>query len=1076
MNDNHFNAKKMKWNFMIISTVIILSMLAFFTAYAQNPSKISGKVTDLDGRPVGASVRFRGGMLLADGKNGEFTIPSVKPGDTIRFTALGYTGLTKIYRREGDFLTIKMTEEIKQLEDVVVQTGYQTVKANEINGTVSLINEQALQTRVGTNILDRIIGQSSGLMLQTGKSNGNPQNTTNLSIRGLGTINGPLDPLIVLDGFIYEGDINNINPNDVESVSILKDAAAASIWGARAGNGVIVITSKRGKLNQAMQITFGASYFLQALPKLKEMNQLEARDYIMVERQLFDAGYFNDRITTTPFYALTPAVEILVAMRNGKLSEVGGASELEALSKQDTRQSYLDNFYTHALTQQYNLNLKGGGERNSYLFGIAYDRAKGETYTTNDKLNLHFANDFKIVKNLDLSTNMYYTNSTANSGRPAYNSLAVGGRFPAYLDFASGDKLAYQYRSAYTDTLARGKLLDWAYYPIDDYKHDVYRRKMQEFFANAGLRYQIMSGLNIQLSYQYQKQNTTYTQTADVQSYAARNLVNTFSQYDQSTGLIKYIVPKGGILNMDHTEVYSHTGRAQLNYNKIFGLHTINAILGTEMRSASTSGNASRRLGYQADPLYFSAVDELTAHPELLTGNYSQLAGNNTLTQTDYRFVSLYANIAYSYKGRYTISSSVRRDGSNIFGANTNDKWKPLWSAGLGWKLAEESFYNLDWLPVFTLTSTFGYSGNVDLSRSASAIAGYASNTVTGFPITRVNTIGNPSLRWEQLSQLNLKVDFELKRQRLTGSFSWYLKKGSDLYGNSPYDYTSWGGRDDLVRNIANMKGYGFDLDLHSKNIQAGRFNWNTDLYLSYNQSKTTEYYSQYGGNIVNLLSGGTFITPVAGYPLYSIAGYRWGGLDAQGNPQGYLKGQLSTDYNAIAEEAGQTGANLEYKGTASPTYFGSVINTFGWKGVSLSFNINYKLGYQVRKPALSYSQLISNGIGNREFASRWQKPGDESATNVPAFVYPVNGNRDAFYAGATANIMPGDHIRLDYIRLAYTFSTATWKFPFRNLEVYTGLQNVGILWKANHDDYDPDYTNVIPPGRQLTFGIRGSF
>jgi len=825
-----------------------------------------------------------------------------------------------------------------------------------------------------------------------------------------------------------------------------------------------------------MQIAFGASFLLQAMPDLKKMDQLEAGDYISVEKQLFDAGYFNDRISTTPFYALTPAVEILLAMRQGKLGADAGNIQLAALAKNDTRQSYLDQFYTHALTQQYNLSLKGGGDKNSYLFSAAYDRSKGETYNTTDKLNLHFANDFKIFKNLDLSTNIYYTNSTANSGRPSYNSLNVGGRYPAYLDFSSERGMDYQYRRAYTDTLAGGKLFDWAYYPLSDYQHDAYNRKAQDFFANAGLRYQIMNGLSVQLSYQYQKQDADLIQTADIQSYAARNLINIYSQYNSATGMIQYIVPKGGILATNSSAVRSETGRTQLNYNKIIGLHAINAIAGVEIRSASTNGSSSRRLGYQADPLYFSIVDELNYYPELLTGNYSQLSGGNTLTQTDYRFISIYANLAYSYKGRYTVSGSIRRDGSNIFGANTNDKWKPLWSAGLGWKIAQEYFYNLDWLPVLTLSSTFGYSGNVDLTRTALPVATYATNSTTGLPVTRIQSINNPDLRWEQLSQLNLKVDFELDRKVVTGSFAWYLKKGTDLYGNAPYDYTTWGGRSDLVRNIANMRGYGFDLDLHSKNIKAGYFSWNTDLYLSFNQSKTTKYYSETGTSLYGILSGGTFITPLEGYPLYAIAAYQWGGLDGNGNPQGYLKGALSTDYAAMAQEAALTGTNLVYKGAASPAYFGSLINTFNWKNLSLSLNLNYKFGYQVRKPAIAYSLLIANGAGNREFARRWQKPGDEQITSVPAFTYPANSARDAFYAGSTANIMSGDHIRLDYIRLAYTFNTAAWKFPFRNLEMYAGMQNVGILWKANPYGYDPDYTSVIPPVRQFTFGIRGTF
>jgi len=1075
MKIKDFSNQRLKWNALLFMLAFLLSILSVITAFGQTVKILKGKVTDLDGKPLRATVRHSGGAIVTD-PDGSFLIKGLVTGDTIRFTQVGFKTVFRIYNQTEIFMGIKMSEENYQLEDVVVQTGYQTSKPNEINGAVSVIDEKVLNARSGTSILDRIVGQTSGLVLQVGKTNSNPQNSTNITIRGLGTINGPLDPLIILDGFIYEGDINNINPNDVENVTVLKDAASASIWGARAGNGVIVITTKKGKLNQPIQISFNANYLYQGLPNLSAIPEMENTDYIALEKKLFDAGYFNDRISTTPWAALTPAVEIFLAQRDGKISPSRANEQIQNLIQQGTVKSYLDNFYTQALTQQYSLNIKGGGERNSYLVSASYDRSKGETYNTSDKLNLHLANDFKIIKNLDLSTNVYFTNVKSKSGRPSYNTLSVGSRYPPYLDFNASPSLNTVYRGAYTDTLAKGKLQDWKYYPTDEYKHNYIERKVQELYGNLSLRYRIIDGLNLQLSYQFQRQTADDVQTMDSESFAARNLVNTYSQYNPTTGVVTYIVPKGGILKKTNAVTNSQTGRAQFNYYKIFGFHSLTAIMGGESRSSSLTGESIRRLGYLEDPLYFSYVDEIGDYPQFLNGNYGQIGGDNSQSKTEYRFLSLYANMAYSYKGRYTLSGSIRRDGSNIFGASTNDKWKPLWSTGLGWKVSQEGFYNMDWLPVLTFTTTFGYSGNVDLSKTAYPIASYGVNSATGLPLTRISSINNPNLRWEQLSQLNFKLDFEINRQRLTGSIAYYLKRGTDLYGRAPFDYTAWGGSNQLVRNVADMIGKGLDIDLHSKNIKSAAFNWETDVFFSYNSSKTKKYYRQSGSNLGAIIGGSNSITPLEGYPLYSISTYKWGGLDGNGNPQGYLNGALSTNYNAILQEAATIGDNVEYSGPSSPTYFGSIINTIRIKSLSLSFNLNYKLGYKLIKPSFSTSQFLNTGIGYADYALRWQNPGDELKTNVPSFLYPQNSSRDGFYQMSSINVISGNHVRLDYIRLSYDVNSSQWKFPFRNLEIYAAAQNVGIIWKANNEGIDPDYPSYIPPTRQFIFGIRGSF
>ncbi|RYZ15714.1 MAG: TonB-dependent receptor, partial [Sphingobacteriales bacterium] len=341
------------------------------------------------------------------------------------------------------------------------------------------------------------------------------------------------------------------------------------------------------------------------------------------------------------------------------------------------------------------------------------------------------------------------------------------------------------------------------------------------------------------------------------------------------------------MLRSSDEDVSSATGRVQVNFAKNFGPHSLTAIAGVEARELSTKGLASLLYGYQEDPLTFGNVDYVNAYPNFITGSTSQIPSGSQITDLRYRFVSLYANLGYTFVGKYSLSGSVRRDGSSIFGANTNDQWKPLWSAGAGWDIAGENFYNVKWLPSLRLTTTFGYSGNVDLTKTASPIAFYGTNSLSGLQYARIRSINNPDLKWEQTSQLNVRLDFATRKQRIRGSVAFYVKHGSDLYGLSPYDYTTWGGAQELIRNVADMRGYGVDAELHTNNVVSSGFKWSSDLYYNYNTNKTVKYYTAGITGISGFLGGGSSITPVIGKPLYAVSAYRWGGLDKDGNPLG---------------------------------------------------------------------------------------------------------------------------------------------------------------------------------------------
>lgn len=1076
------NNQAFKWNLLLIVSAVLLLVFSVLSVFSQETSrfKVSGKASAKGADGVILSVTgAKGGRSQTD-RYGSFTIFLRVLPDTLIFSAVGYKTERIVVSAIDQLINVELSSTAFDLGDVQVNTGYQLLRPNETNGAVAVIGNDQLNARGGSNLLDRVVGQSSGLLLNIGKTNSNnPQNKTNISIRGLGTINGPLDPLIVLDGFIYDGDVSNLNPLDIENVSVLKDASAASIWGARAGNGVIVITTKKGKFNQRYETAFSSSVLISAVPGLFRSPQMNSSDYIEVERTMFNSGFFDAQISSTPFAALSPAVEVLLAKRNGTISGVSAEDALNRLKGIDARDSYLNEFYTHASTQQYGLNLKGGDSKHAFGLAVSYDKSLGETHASSDKINISLSNDFRLTGKLSLSSKVYFTHNKSVSGRPAFGSVSVGGSVLPYLSFRDGQgnalPVAIAYRSAYTDTAGKGQLLDWKYYPAEDYLHRKSTSAQQEIFATVALNYRLLTGLNLDLSYQYQRQRLESAVLADGQSYFARDQVNSFTQVNRSTGLVRYVIPKGGILNSSDGLLSSSTARAQLNLNRSFGRHQVNAILGSEAKASDASSSSLTRFGYTEDPLTFVNVDFVNSYPNFLRGTSSIIGSGQSVLATRYRFLNFYANAAYTYHNLYTLSGSARKDGSNIFGANTNDRWKPLWSAGLGWLISGEGFYKSVILPELRLKATFGYSGNVDLTKTALPIATYNTSPITGLRTARITGINNPDLRWEQLSQLSLGADFAFIDKRVSGSVSYFVKKGTDLYGPAAYDYTGWGRTETLVRNVADMRGEGAEVDLHSKNLKSGDFNWNTDAYFTYSVSKTVKY-SNTAAALGQLLNPGTQITPIEGKPLYAIGGLQWAGLDQNGNPMGYLNGQVSKDYAAIFLAASRSGEGIVYYGSASPVYFGSLINTFSYRNIALSVNISYRFGYYAMKPTISYSGLVNNGIGHNDYALRWKNPGDESLTTVPSFIYPADQNRDAFYASSEVNIFRADNIRLDYINLSYKLDWVRLKKVFRNLEVFTAVQNVGIIWRANRFGIDPDYSSNIPPSRAYLFGIKGSF
>ena len=695
-------------------------------------------------------------------------------------------------------------------------------------------------------------------------------------------------------------------------------------------------------------------------------------------------------------------------------------------------------------------------------------------------MSIRSTNVYKPVKNLQVSVGVQYTQSTSQSGKPDYGSIKSGQWGVPYLQFADakGNPLPIaQYLSkSYTDTAGAGKLLDWNYYPLEDYKHSVTTINQQDLLANIGISYQVKGGLSFDVKYLFERQTSRTNNLNDNQSYYTRDLINTFSQIDPNIGAVTYIVPNGGILNVSNSLLESQDVRGQTNYSHTYGKHDLVLLAGGEIRQAHNTGINTTYYGYDPNTLLTSNVDLVNYYPSYINGGTTNIPSNNLLTDRLNRYVSVYANGAYTYDNKYTISASGRRDASNLFGVNTNNKWKPLWSVGASWALSNESFYHVEWLPYLKLRATYGYTGNTDPFSTGILTVFYVNpQPPSNLPWTKINALLNPDLRWEQVKTINVGLDFRTLHDRIYGTIEGYIKNGLNLIGATAFDPSAGlNDQNTISKNVASMNGKGIDVTLNAK-IFDHAFKWNTTILFSYNSSKTSKYYLDSNLLSSSFVGPGTIINPIPGQPLYSIGAYKWAGLDSQGNPQGYIDKKASTDYYTLTQLSKKE--DLIYK-PVMPVYFGSFINTFSWKELTLSINIVYRFRYYFMKPTLSYSSLFSGGatVGSGDYLKRWQKQGDEGITNVPSAIYPADQNRDLFYSYSMINVDKGDNIKIQYINLSYDFSKIVKKVNFSHLQLFLNSSNWGMIWKANKDGIDPDYIGAPKIGKTYAIGIKTGF
>lgn len=659
---------------------------------------------------------------------------------------------------------------------------------------------------------------------------------------------------------------------------------------------------------------------------------------------------------------------------------------------------------------------------------------------------------------------MYYSGTRAqknNGGESAIRFSDAEGIYPyAHLADQDGNPLPVtrDYRRGFVYEAAENGLLNWQYYPLKEIELTNNLTSLTEYRINTTLGYQIFPSLKAEVLYQYWKNDTEGRDHHLEDSYFARNLVNLYTQVNNDGSLYRAI-PEGGILDMNNSHASSHNLRGQLNYEHSWRQkHRLSALAGYEIKEVVAANTWYRYYGYDDELANSIPVDYVNTYGQYYLPSYQRkipnYEGRSEITD---RFVSLYANAAYTFKDRYTLSLSGRKDQSNLFGVKANQRGVPLWSAGASWTLSDEPFFDVDALPLLKLRATYGYNGNIDKTVTAYTTASFEGTSFyTGLPYARITNPPNLELQWERIKVVNLGLDFNALDGRLDGSFEYYWKRGLDLIGYAPVAPST--GVSQFRGNTAATSGHGIDLTLNSFNID-GNLKWRTTLLFSQAANKVTEYKAENSPSLL-IQYGDVSAYVQEGKPIFSLYSYEWAGLDPDtGNPQGYLDGEVSTDYSQIINTA--TPESIVYHGPARPTVFGAVRNTLSWHNLSLSFNISYRLGYYFRRNSITYGNTMGLG-GHGDYYDRWQEPGDEQRTNVPSIPEVPSGFRDTFYKYSEALVEKGDHIRFQDVRLDYALSRDQWSWlPFESANIYGYVNNIGILWKATDAVPDPDYRNA---------------
>ncbi|WP_198315236.1 SusC/RagA family TonB-linked outer membrane protein [Chitinophaga sp. MD30] len=1060
---------------------------------------VVGYLRDETGRPApGISVQEKGQSKgTFSNAQGLFVIKDVDAAATLLFSGLNVETYETKVNGHGDLGTITLKTKITALNEinVAVSTGYQTISKERSAGSFSKPDMAVVADRSSSmNILQRLDGQIPGLVINNSPSAARDGNT--FLVRGLNTINASRNPLVVVDGMAVDvSRISTINPQDVADITVLKDATAASIWGAKASNGVIVITTKKGKAGK-MKVAYDGFVNFQGKPQYNYFPMMNSDQYIRSMRETFDsiAVYMPYQRATTydplnSVYGLSPSNQILYDMKNGTISQATGNAKLDSLARIDNRAQIGDVWYRPAMLVNHTIAISGGSEKHTYYNSFSYTDNRSYTPGSSDKtFKLNTRQDFNFNRILKVFVSADLTNNSTTDGR----AVNIDNRYLPYQLFKdpNGNAINMPYMGYLSErerpNIEKMGKISMDYNPIDNMNTGYTKSNTFSGRFNTGITVDIYKGLKFEGRYGYIKESGKTTIYDDVSNYQQRAYIMNFAVANND-GTVTYNLPtKGGRYTVYNSSLDNWVVRNQLHFDRNWnnGRHQLTALAGAEAQEQRTVVNRSTVYGYDQDLQTYPMLDYKLLStvgivgPILPTGidrKSSKLPTDNTESGSYFgesesvprsRFTSYYGNVAYMFLRKYNINASWRNDQSNLFGLNRSAQRKPVWSLGLKWNLTNEAFINhIAWIDALAIRATYGLTGISPVAGQAASYDIFKPATVRYAPggqALNISTLSNSDLTWESTKTYDIGIDFGILRNRISGSIDIYLKNTDNLLGQMPVNPLS--GANSIYGNVGALTNRGFDIAINSLNIDAGKFSWSTILNISYNKNKITKL-----GLLAQPITRGDQLIGnnyVANYPAFAVFSYKYAGLDANGDPQIRLAdGKLTKALNASKIE------DIVFKGVYQPVWSGGLTNTFRYKAFSLAVNTIFNMGnVMYRSMNTRYSGMFNvdymdfrSGNINVEFLDRWKQPGDEQKTDIPRFI--ANPTTSAlrntrYYTSGDVNVVDASYIKIRDITLAYQLPPQLLnKLRIEGLSLRAQLSNL-MLWKANRYGLDPEFSN----------------
>ena len=1003
----------------------------------QQGKKVTGVVVDGTGEPViGANVVVKGTTngTITD-FDGNYTIEGVPADGVLVISYIGYLS-QEIPVGNQSAINVTLKEDTQTLDEVVV-VGYGTMRKSDVTGSISTAKGEEMLKAQNFSALDNLRGKAAGVNIFSNSSQPGAYGSR-VVIRGQATINASSDPLYVVDGVVMEN-FYLMNPNDIESMEVLKDASATAIYGARGANGVIMVTTKRGNKEGGTKVSYSGSVSLaHRARKMDTMNAQEWCDAFM--QGIENENRWGSDKDGNPFNWSTNRADWFTDRRffdsNGN-------------PLYDT--DWQDEATRTAISHNHQLNVQQGGEKSSMGAFLNYTDNQGIMLNTYSKrLNAKIAYDANpttwLSTAINLAVNHTWGNSTPEDG---------GGQDARRTMIEMVPWMPVQYNGKYTSTnTPEGMPMDFEamsnpVHILKTYKNMNYNTKV---FGNAALTFHIIEGLDLKTQLGLDHHNKTY------RGYSSIDLNN-------------ISMPNGWAEYQNWNTLYWQE-ETYLTYNKVFGDHRINAMAGLSWQERVQKWNKARTEGFSDDFFEDNNMSAGTtpASPE---SSYDRWAMN-----------SYFLRFAYTYKDRYSATVTGRVDGSSKFGENNKYAFFP--SAGLAWNISQEDFMqDQSTISNLKLHTSYGLTGNSEIDTYRS-LARVSSGTLLindiRAPYSYISSMANPDLKWEKTGQFDVGFEIGFWQNRLSFDVAYYNKKTTDLLLDCPIPHTT--GFTTVYKNIGSVRNQGMDLMISARPVQTQDFNWSSTINLNFNKNKILQLGDNNEDIEMNSWVGGSESILRVGENMSSFYGYRRLGVYTE------------EDFNNGLCEKNQIGRakrtdKKEIIGKGMPDWTGSWINNFSYKNFDLTMDLQFVWGVETMQQFYhsTYDRFgITNGLSNILYDAY----NGSNPNTMQQAVYLCNSG----HAGQDTTvdsqwIANGSYLRCNMLQLGYTFdSNVISKIGLSALRLYASANNLFLITASDFTGYDPEGTsqgdsnkfgqNMVffsyPRARTFTFGVNVTF